>query len=107
MAMFIGDLIGEVEVPANGTLSRVVHQDNRVRVVVFAFDAGQELTEHRSASAALVQVLEGRISFQTDGTDHDMRRGSWLTMEPGETHALQAVEPSIMVLTLLRGKESS
>jgi quercetin dioxygenase-like cupin family protein len=105
MGVFFADLAGEVEVPPNGTLSRVVHQDDRMRVVVFAFDAGQELTEHKSGSAAVVQVLEGRISFQAGGNDYDMGKGAWLTMAPGETHALQAVKPSIMVLTLLRGKE--
>ena len=59
----IPDLLAEVEVPEEGTLSRVVYKDDRLRLVVFAFDTGQELTEHRSSSAAIVQVPKGNIDF--------------------------------------------
>lgn len=103
MAVVIPDLRGEVDVPRNGTLSRVMHQDDRMRLVLFAFDAGQELTEHRSASAAIVQVVSGRLKFTASGESHDLQTGGWLYMAPGEDHALEAIEPTLMLLTLLRG----
>lgn len=102
MTVAFDDLNTEVEIPDNGTLSRVIHQDDRVRLVIFAFDAGQELSEHRSSSAAIVQVIRGRLHFQAGGEDHELVPGSWLHMEPGEEHALQAIEPTVMLLTLLR-----
>ena len=37
----IPDLASRAEVPEAGTLSRVLHQDERVRLVLFAFDAGE------------------------------------------------------------------
>ncbi len=103
MAVFIPDLADEVDVPRNGTLSRVLHQDDRMRLVLFAFDEGQELTEHRSASAAVVQVVSGRLKFTSGDEFHDLRPGGWLQMAPGEDHALEAIEPTVMLLTLLRG----
>ena len=103
MATIIPDLNSEVEVPLNGTLSRVLHHDDRLRLVVFAFDAGQELTEHRSGSAAVVQVVSGRLRFLASGEDHEMGPETWLYMSPGEEHALEALEPTVMLLTLLRG----
>ncbi len=42
----IPDLASRADIPEAGTLSRVLHNDDRVRLVLFAFDAGQELTEH-------------------------------------------------------------
>lgn len=102
MAVVIPDLSTEVEVPDNGTLSRVLHQDDRVRLVLFAFDAGQELTEHKSASAAVVQVISGRLRFRAGGDDYEMGRTTWLYMAPGEDHALEALEPTVMLLTLLK-----
>ena len=35
------DLISAVEIPENGTLSRVLYKDDYLRLVVFAFDRGQ------------------------------------------------------------------
>ncbi|HEX7100041.1 MAG TPA: cupin domain-containing protein [Acidimicrobiia bacterium] len=97
------DLLTEVEVPENGTLSRVLHQNDRIRLVLFAFDAGQELTEHSSGSAAIVQVLSGHIRFRVGDETHDLEPSSWLYMEAKSPHALVALEPSVMLLTLLRG----
>ncbi|MFO7293624.1 MAG: cupin domain-containing protein [Actinomycetes bacterium] len=96
------DLLTEVEVPENGTLSRVLHQDDRIRLVLFAFDTGQELTEHSSGSAAIVQVVRGHIRFRVGNETHDLEPSSWLYMEEKTPHALVALEPSVMLLTLLR-----
>lgn len=102
MAVVIEDLSAEVDIPKNGTLSRVLHQDDRIRLVLFAFDAGQELSEHRSSSGAIVQVVSGKLQFQASGQNYEMGPSTWLHMAPGEDHALQAVEPTLMLLTLLR-----
>ena len=99
----IPDLLAEVEVPEEGTLSRVVYKDDRLRLVVFAFDTGQELTEHRSSSAAIVQVPKGTIDFTVEGSTHRLTPTSWLYMEPDQPHSLIAIEPSILLLTMLRG----
>jgi quercetin dioxygenase-like cupin family protein len=102
MATSIPDLLGEVDIPRDGTLSRVVHKNDRIRLVVFAFDTDQELTEHRSASAAIAQVPRGRIDFTVAGETHEMTPSSWLYMDPDESHSLVAREPSILLLTLLK-----
>lgn len=101
MAVVIPDLEAEVSIPQNGTLSRVLYQDDRVRLVLFAFDEGQELTEHRSSSGAVVQVVKGRLRFTASGEEHELGPSSWLCMATGEEHALEATEPSLMLLTLI------
>lgn len=102
MTISIPDLLGQVDIPNEGTLSRVVHKDDRIRLVVFAFDTDQELTEHRSASAAIVQVPQGRIDFTVAGETHEMTPASWLFMDPNESHSLIDREPSVLILTLLK-----
>lgn len=102
MTTSIPDLLGEVEIPSEGTLSRAVYKDDRIRLVVFAFDTDQELTEHRAASAAVVQVPRGRIDFTVAGETHEMTPASWLFMDADESHSLIAREPSILLLTLLK-----
>jgi quercetin dioxygenase-like cupin family protein len=71
-------------------------------VVVFAFDEGQELTDHTAAVPALVQVVSGRIRLDLDGDPVELEPGSWVRMAANLSHAVLALEPSVMLLTLLR-----
>ncbi|MFF4685583.1 hypothetical protein [Streptomyces sp. NPDC001307] len=45
-ATVISHLAAELPPAEDGTLSRVLYRDDRMRVVGFAFAAGQELTAH-------------------------------------------------------------
>ncbi|HYO42801.1 MAG TPA: cupin domain-containing protein [Candidatus Limnocylindrales bacterium] len=98
----IADLRAEVAVPTGGILSRTVHEDERVTLVMFAFDAGQELSEHTSARAALVEILDGTASVVLAGEAVEAGPGTWIAMPPGMRHAIRATTPLVMVLTLLR-----
>jgi quercetin dioxygenase-like cupin family protein len=99
----IPDVAAEVDIPEDGTLSRVLHQSDPVRLVVFAFDVGQELTEHSAARAATIQVISGRIEMRVGGDGFEMSPGSWLLLEADEPHSLTALEPSVILLALLGG----
>jgi quercetin dioxygenase-like cupin family protein len=92
----------EVAIQAGAVVSKVVHRGDGMNVTVFGFDAGEELTEHQAARAAVVQVLPGRLRFTVDGEELDLGPGSWLYMTPGTPHSLVAAEGSVMLLTLCR-----
>jgi quercetin dioxygenase-like cupin family protein len=100
----IADLRSEVDVPKAGVLSRTVHEDAAVALTVFAFDAGQELTEHTSNRAAIIEILEGDARIVLDGDVHEGHPGTWIAMPPGTRHAIHASTPMVMALTLLRSK---
>ncbi len=91
----------EVTIQAGAVVSKVVHRGGGLNVTVFAFDAGEQLTEHQAAKTALVQVLSGRLRFTVDAEELDLDAGSWLHMTPGAPHALTATEPTVMLLTLI------
>ncbi|HET7234939.1 MAG TPA: cupin domain-containing protein [Actinomycetota bacterium] len=98
----IEDLTAQVTVQPGAVVSKVVYRDADLDVTVFAFDAGQGLTEHTATRPALVQVLDGRLRLTVDGQDVDMGPGAWVHMEAGAPHALLAQEPTVLLLTLLR-----
>lgn len=100
---FLSDLVETTEIPSEGTLSRVVYKDDRVRVVLFAFDGGQELTEHTASTPSIVQVLSGRISLTMGDDTVEVVPGGWAHMAAQLSHSVEAHEPSLMLLTLLRG----
>lgn len=99
---FVADLRAEVTIPAGGILSRTIHEDERLTLVVFGFDAGQELSEHTSAKAAVIEILEGTAAVVLDGEAREVGPGAWISMPPGMRHAIRATTPLVMVLTLLR-----
>ncbi len=99
---FIPNLDAEAEVPDRGTLSRVLHHDDRLRLVLFAFDAGQELTEHTASVPAVLQVVSGRFRVTAGGDTFEMGPGAWLLLDAHEPHSLLAEEPSRLLLTMLR-----
>lgn len=98
----IEDVADLVAVQPGAVVSKVIHHEDSLNVTVFGFDAGQELTEHSAARAAVVQVITGRLQFTVDGHVLDARPGVWLHMAPETPHSLVATEPTIMLLTLLR-----
>lgn len=99
---FIEDLLAGLAIPEDGVLSRVLYKEGGIRLVGFAFDTGQELTEHTSAATAIVQVVTGMIDFTVDGSTHRMGPRSWLVVPPRRPHSLLAVEPATVLLTLLQ-----
>ena len=96
-------LLDDVEIPEDGTLSRVIFKGSDVRVVLFAFDEGQELTDHTAAVPAILQVVQGRLDLALGDESFEISADSWVYMEANLSHAVVALEPSVMLLTLQRG----
>lgn len=99
----IEDLAAELEIPPDGTLSRVLFRDDRLRVVGFAFAAGEELTEHTSALPVVIQVVRGRIELDVEDRTATLTAASWVHLPARMPHSVRAVEPSVMLLTMLPG----
>ncbi|MDH3755547.1 MAG: cupin domain-containing protein [Acidimicrobiia bacterium] len=102
-ATIFTDITSGVEIPLDGTLSRVLYKDERLRLVVFALDAGQELTEHTAAVPVVVQVMRGRLHLTLGSEEVTADPGAWIRMPAKLPHSVRALEPSIMLLTMLPG----
>jgi len=99
------DLNRSLDLPAEGTLSRTLYQDDRVKVVLFNFCAGQELSEHTAATPAIMHFLTGEADI-TLGTDSvAVAPGTWMHMPPQLPHSIRAKTPVTMLLTLMRSAE--
>jgi quercetin dioxygenase-like cupin family protein len=99
---FISDLSREIDIPRDGILSRILRKDGQVNVTLFAFDAGQELSEHTAASPAIVQILQGEADLTIAGEARVGSPGTWIYMPARMPHSLIARTPVIMLLLLLQ-----
>ena len=96
------DLAREAPPPQDGTLSRTLFQDDRLKVVLFGFAAGQELSEHTAAKPAILHFLDGEASVTLGGDAHCVGPGAWVHMPPGLPHSIHARSPTTMLLLLVK-----
>ncbi|MCU0300865.1 MAG: cupin domain-containing protein [Candidatus Nanopelagicales bacterium] len=97
----VGDLAALIAVAPASTVSRTVLRAEGVRVVLFAFDADQELSEHTAAVPVLLQVLDGRLRVGAGGASVDLGPGGLVHIAARVPHEVLALAPSRMVLTML------
>jgi len=91
-----------VEYAENSVVSKAVIKSGPGNITLFAFDEGQELSEHTVPFDALVQVLDGRVEIRIAEDVHILERGSAVIMPAGVPHALKAVNRFKMLLTMIR-----
>ena len=85
-----------------GVVSRALLARDTGTVTLFAFGAGQGLSEHTAPYDALVVLLEGEADLTVSGRPFHLRAGDTLLMPAGEPHALRAPVPFKMLLVMLR-----
>ncbi len=86
----------------HGIASRVLAKNGGGTVTLFAFDAGESLSEHTAPFDALVLVLEGQFQLTIGGTVVTAGPGTIVRMPGGVPHAVDAKEPARMLLVMLR-----
>jgi quercetin dioxygenase-like cupin family protein len=96
------DLAAQLEPPADGTLSRTLLNDDRAKIVLFGFSAGQELSEHTSSMPAIVQFLSGSARVTLGPDSVAAGSGTWIHMPAGLPHSIHTQTPVVMLLTLLK-----
>ncbi len=91
-----------VDYQAGSVVSREIIKKNTGRVVLFAFDADEGLSEHTSPFDALVQIVEGEAEITIAGKPYRVKEGELILMPANQPHALKAVKRFKMILTMVR-----
>lgn len=93
------DLIGYQE---GAVVSRTIIDKKTGTLTLFAFDAGQGLSEHTAPFDALVYVLDGEVEVTISGKAFHLKEGEMIIMPANEPHALKAVKRFKMLLAMIR-----
>ena len=96
-------LDNSVEYADQSIVSKPVVKSPGGNVSLFAFDEGQELSEHTAPFDAMVQVLDGTAQIRIN--EHTMNKGDSIIMPAGEPHAVKAVKKFKMLLTMIKSKD--
>jgi quercetin dioxygenase-like cupin family protein len=89
--------------PVDSIVSRTLYQTATVRVILFGFAAGQELSEHSTPMVATLHFLTGRATVTLGEERFEVGPGAWAQMPPKLPHSIRAhEEPVLMVLTMAK-----
>ncbi len=83
-------------------VSRQLIKKDVGNVTLFAFAAGQGLSEHTAPFDALVHVIDGEADVVIAGQPFRLSAGDAIVMPANRPHALDAVTPFRMLLTMIR-----
>ncbi|MCU0276619.1 MAG: cupin domain-containing protein [Acidobacteria bacterium] len=85
-------------------VSKTLVEKETGTVTLFAFDEGQALSEHTAPFDALVQVTDGQAEIRIAGVAQQVVAGEMLIMPANQSHALKALTPFKMMLTMIRAQ---
>lgn len=93
---------GLIDYQEGSVVSREILKGPSGTLTVFAFDAGQGLSEHTAPFDAVVSVLDGAAEVTIDGRPYDVKAGEMIVMPAGRPHAVKAERRFKMLLTMFR-----
>ncbi len=95
-------LAAEIEYQPGSVVSRTVARSRGGSLTLFAFDAGQELSEHTAPFDAFAEVLDGQVELTIGGEKVLASAGETVRMPAGVSHALRAPVRFKMLLSMVR-----
>ena len=94
-----------IDYASDSVVSKTLLDKPAGTLTLFAFDAGQRLSEHAAPFDAVVQVVDGEGIITIDGVDHTVAAGQLIIMPAGIPHAVTAEKKFKMLLTMIRTKK--
>ena len=91
-----------VDYQDNSIVSRVIISKDTGTVTLFAFDSGQELSEHSAPFDALLYLLDGEAQITISGKVHHLIAGDMIIMPANQPHALKSTKKSKIMLVMIK-----
>jgi len=97
------DTANLVDYQSDSVVSKELVKKPTGTVSLFAFDAGQGLSEHTAPFDALVFILDGEAEIMISGNAYHPKAGETVIMPANKPHSLKAVKRFKMMLVMIRG----
>jgi len=95
-------LVDLVSYQKGAVVSRTMLDKDAGTVTLFAFDAGEGLSEHTTPYDAMVTILDGKAEIKIGGELFHLGEGETIVMPADVPHALRAVERFKMLLVMVK-----
>lgn len=95
------DLVESIQYADGSVISKTLSDHKNGSLTIFAFDAGQSLSEHASPYEAIVQILDGEAEWTVGGNVLTVLSGQWIILPAKVSHGVQAKSRFKMLLTMI------
>jgi quercetin dioxygenase-like cupin family protein len=86
----------------DSVVSKTIIKKPTGTVTLFAFDKGQGLSEHTAPFEAVVYLVDGEAEITVAGKIHTVKKGEMIILPANIPHALNALVPFKMLLTMIK-----
>jgi|SRR5690554_699248 len=94
---------GRIDYAKNSIVSQQITKNPSGNITLFAFDQGQQLSEHSAPFDAIVHVVEGKAEIHIAGEAYCLKAGEMIVMPANIPHAVYAKERFKMLLVMIKG----
>jgi quercetin dioxygenase-like cupin family protein len=98
----VADAAELIKYQTGAIVSRTLIKKPTGTVTLFAFDAGQELSEHTAPFDAMAYILDGETEITIAGKPLRLNAGQMVVMPAGKPHAVKAVKAFKMMLIMIK-----
>ncbi|HNO80075.1 MAG TPA: cupin domain-containing protein [Phycisphaerae bacterium] len=101
----VSDLAGLAVYSDDSIVSRTLMKSQAGSLTLFAFDAGQHLSEHSCPYDATAHVIDGKGEIVINGASHEVAAGQVVLMPANIPHAVNAKQRFKMILTMFKNEK--
>ena len=94
----------EIDYAKDSIVSKIILKKETGNVTLFAFDKGQNLSEHTAPFDAMVQVIDGEGEVIINKEPFKLKVCDTIIMPANISHAVNATEQFKMLLTMIKSK---
>lgn len=101
---YVKQIVDLVNYQDGSIVSRTIIKNSNGSVTLFAFDMGQEISEHKVPFDATAHILDGEVEITVSGETYLLKEGEMVVMPANQPHALKAVKMFKMVLAMIKAE---
>jgi quercetin dioxygenase-like cupin family protein len=102
---FIANIADQIpDTQPDTIISRTFYSDEQLKVILFGFAPGQELSEHTASVPAIIHIIEGEARLILGKDPYKARAGAWAHMPANLPHSVYAKTPTKMLLIMLKNQ---
>ncbi len=102
----IVNVFAALDYQEKSVISRVLLKNAGGTITLFAFDAGEGLSEHKTPYDAFVTVVEGETRIRIADSEHTLKAGDSLILPANIPHAVDSITKFKMLLVMIKAPKS-
>lgn len=101
--IYIQNVIQELPtIPPDSIVSRTIHADEHIKITLFGFAPGQELSEHTATMPAILEFIKGEAKIKIGDERYSAQAGTLIYLPARLEHSLIAESEVVMLLYILK-----